>query len=325
MGGVGYYVHNMVSQKEHMIELMGIPVKLPIAGWVVLAMALLFFASFFHMLYYGFKGYLRNRRTRRDIEKLADAIYWDILKAPKKHNYFDKEVRKVGVALDAGCDDLSRIDKKKCHDKIRDAIDIVMAVRHGEVVDLKGLNLDPRNPIAVQNAINILKAEPNRAEEFMRRADLHDPEVVKTATEIFVTSATDDELIRYKDFIDGDTLMKILDLQEEKDEKKRISLATIERLLKNLDPDDCDYVKVASRLIKLYNPNEVLALFEKMVREEDRALKAYIFTLIEFEMLDKAQELLQDTQQGEYLEFKAYLDLRRAGKHYPIDLLAGHC
>jgi len=42
-------------------------------------------------------------------------------------------------------------------------------------------------------------------------------------------------------------------------------------------------------------------------------------------MLDKANELLEETQRGEYLDFKAFLDLRRAGKHYPINLLLPQC
>ncbi|WP_456380810.1 hypothetical protein [Hydrogenimonas sp.] len=325
IAAIGIYIHQMVTKEEYAIDLMGVHVTLPIAVWVMIPMILLFLASFFHMLYYGLKAYLRKKRVTKDIEKLADALYWDVLKAPRKHHYYDKRVRPVGVVLDGGCDDFTKIDKKQCHPHIRDAVDIITAIKHGEVVDLGKLKLDKSNPYVIRNTINYLRQEPNRAEEILRRSESHDPEVVREATRIFVETASDQQLEKYIDFIDRDVLFHLLDTLDNRDEKNRVSLPTIEKIVTNIGVNDCDYMILSKKLLKHYTPHELLAFFEKLVGEDEKAFKGYIFTLIEFEMLDKAQELLQDTQRGEYLDFKAYLDLRKNGKHYPIDLLLKQC
>ncbi len=325
IAAVGFYVYKTVSPGDYTLELLGVNISLPIAVWVMIAMGLLYMASFFHMLYFGFKDYLRKKRIARDIEKLADALYWDILKSPKPHNYTDREIRKIGVVLDNGCDDFTKVDRKKCHEHIRDAVDIIVAIGHGEYVDLKKIPLDKSNPYQVQNWLNYLAHEPEKAEEILKKSESYDPKVVHTAIRLYVEKATEQQLEKYADFIDIDVLHHLLDTMEARDEKSRISLTTIEKLLERNNPDDCDYLRIARKLSKLYTPHELLALFEKLVRHDDKALKAYIFTLIEFEMLDKANEILQDTQRGEYLDFKAFLDLRKAGKHYPIELLLRQC
>jgi hypothetical protein len=325
IAAVGTYVYQAVTTAEYTLDILDMHITLPIAVWVVVPMALLYFASLFHMMYYGYRAYRRRRRVTRDIEKLADALFWDVLKAPRKHNYTDPRIKPIGAVLDFGCDDFTKIDKKGIPEQVRDAVDVITAIKHGEVVDLSKYKLDKSNPYAVQNGINMLKHEPERAEEVLRRVPYYDKAVIHEAIRIFVEKASDQELERYLEFVDIDVLMHLLDTYEGRDEKNRISLATIEKIIAHVEPDACDYMILSRRLVKYYTPHELLAFFEKLVGRDEKAFKAYVFTLLEFEMLDRANELLQDTQHGEYLEFKAYLDLRKSGKHYPIDLLLEQC
>ncbi len=327
IAAVGFYVYKTVSPGNYTLELLGINISLPIAVWVIIPMILLYLASFFHMLYFGFKDYLRRKRIARDIDKLADALFWDILKSPKKHNYTDKEIRRIGVVLDNGCDDFTKVDKKKCHEHIRDAIDLIVAIGHGEYVDLKKLkiSLDKSNPYQIQNWLNLLAHEPQKVEEILKKSESYDPKVVHAAIRIFVESANAQQIEKYAEFIDIDALKYMLDTLQNRDEKDKIPLTTIEKLIERNHPGDCDYLDIARKLSKLYTPHEILALFEKLIRHDDKAFKAYLYVLIEFEMLDKANEILQDTQRGEYLDFKAFLDLRKAGKHYPAELLLHQC
>ena len=325
IAAVGMYVYHMITPAEYPLDIMGIHLRLPIAVWVVLPMVILYFASLFHMIYYGFKAHLKQRAIEKDIEKMADALFWDILKAPKHHNYSDKRIRPVGSALDYGCDDFTKIEKKTVHALIRDAVDLITAIKHGEVVDLSRYKLDKSNPYAIQNTLNMLKHEPERAEEVLRRIPYYDRKVLHEAMRIFIETATEQQLQRYVELIDFDVLMHLYETYDKRDEKNRISLVLVEKVLENIRPDACGYMLLARRMVKYYTPHELLALFEKMVSKDEKAFRAYVFTLIEFEMLDKANELLQDTQRGEYLDFKAFLDLRKAGKHYPIDLLLNQC
>ncbi len=326
IAAVGGYVYYMITKDTYTVELLGVNVTLPIAAWVVVPMALFYLASLFHMLYYGFKGYLQKRRIERDISKLTDALYWDILKSPKQHAYDDKEIRKIGVVLDSGFEDLSGIDKNKCDERVKEALEIVEAIERGEFVEMKKVSLDKSNPYVIQNWLNFLNSEPGRAEELLRKAESYDDTVVRTAMKKFVENASQQQIEKYKEKMDIDIFMHLLDsLKSSDEEKPRIGLDFIDSLLESMEPTEKDYLQIAQRLSKLYTPDEVLRFFEKVVARDEKAFKAYIFVLIEFEMLDKANELLQDTARGEYLDFKAFLDLRKSGKHYPMDLLLPRC
>ncbi len=326
IAAAGGYVYYMITKDTYSIELLGVNVTLPIAVWVVVPMVILYLASLFHMLYYGFKGYLQKRRVERDISKLSDALYWDILKSPKQHAYDDKEIRKIGVVLDQGFDDLTGVDKSKCDERVKDALEMVEAIDRGEYVDLKKVSLDKSNPYVVKNWLNFLNSEPERAEEILRKAEAYDDSVVHAAMKRFVENATQQQIEKYKERVDIEIVIHLLDsMQGAEEEKPRIALDFIDSLLESLKPSEKDYLQIAQRLSKLYTPDEVLRFFEKVVARDDKAFKAYIFVLIEFEMLDKANELLQDTARGEYLDFKAFLDLRKAGKHYPMSLLLPRC
>ncbi len=326
IAAVGGYVYYMITKDTYTVELLGVNVNLPIAVWIVVPMALLYLASLFHMLYYGFKGYLQRRRTERDLAKLSDALYWDVLKEPKKHSYDDKEIRKIGVVLDAGCEDFSGVDKSQCDERVKEALEMIEAIGRGEYVEMKKISLEKSNPYVVQNWLNFLKNEPERAEEILRKPESYDEKVVHEALKCFVESASQQQIEKYKEMVDITVLIHLLDsMKKSGEEKPRISLEFIETLLEELDVSEEDYLQIAQRLSKLYTPDEVLRFFEKRVASDEKAFKAYVFVLIEFEMLDKANELLQDTARGEYLDFKAFLDLRRAGKHYPMELLLPRC
>ncbi len=326
IAAVGGYVYYMITKDTYTVELLGVNVTLPIAVWIVAPMVLLYLASLFHMLYYGFKGYLQKRRVERDIAKLSDALYWDILKAPKQHAYDDKEIRKIGVVLDQGCEEFSGVDKSQCDERVKEALETIEAIERGEYVDMKKISLEKSNPYVVKNWLNFLKSEPARAEEILRKPENYDEKVVHEALKSFIESASQQQIEKYRDMMDITLLIHLLDSMKEKaDEKPSISLEFIDSLLDSMEVSEEDYLQIAQRLSKLYTPDEVLRFFEKRVAADEKAFKAYIFVLIEFEMLDKANELLQDTARGEYLDFKAFLDLRRAGKHYPMELLLPRC
>jgi len=326
IAAVGGYVYYMITKDTYTVELLGVNVTLPIAAWVVAPMVLLYLASLFHMLYYGFKGYLQKRRVERDLSKLSDALYWDILKAPKQHAYDDREIRNIGIVLDQGCEDFSGVDKSKCDERVKEALEMIEAIERGEFVDMKKVTLDKSNPYVVRNWLNLLDSEPGRAEEILRKAEMYDDSVVRAAMKKFVENASQQQIEKYKEKMDIDIFMHLLDsLKSSDEEKPRLNLDFIESLLESMEPAEKDYLQIAQRLSKLYTPDEVLRFFERAVARDEKAFKAYIFVLIEFEMLDKANELLQDTARGEYLDFKAFLDLRKAGKHYPMDLLLPRC
>ena len=47
-------------------------------------------------------------------------------------------------------------------------------------------------------------------------------------------------------------------------------------------------------------------------------MEGYLYTLYDLQMIDTANEILNNTAHNDYQIFKAYRDLKRANKHYDI-------
>ena len=93
-------------------------------------------------------------------------------------------------------------------------------------------------------------------------------------------------------------------------------------LVKELNFDKKDYLNLAKTYEKILNPDEIISIFEKLSSENDEATTAYLHVLCEFEMIDKLREVLANTQENEFLPFKALLDLKDAGKKYNVETLS---
>jgi hypothetical protein len=61
-------------------------------------------------------------------------------------------------------------------------------------------------------------------------------------------------------------------------------------------------------------------LFQLLSETREDAIEARMFTLFDLEMLAPANDLLQNTQDDEYLNFKAYSALKECGKNFNINL-----
>ena len=90
------------------------------------------------------------------------------------------------------------------------------------------MGLEKSNPYVIQNWLNFLKHEPERAEEILRKSESYDPKVVHEAILLFVEKANEQQLEKYAQFVDMRVLMHLLDTMEAREEKERISLKMIE-------------------------------------------------------------------------------------------------
>jgi hypothetical protein len=67
-------------------------------------------------------------------------------------------------------------------------------------------------------------------------------------------------------------------------------------------------------------PELRMSLFETLSTANDSVMEAYLFTLFDLEMIEPAKEILENSQDDEYVYFKAYSSLRECGKHFDINL-----
>jgi hypothetical protein len=94
------------------------------------------------------------------------------------------------------------------------------------------------------------------------------------------------------------------------------------KIVKDLDYKSQDYMMLAKNYETILQPDQIIALFEKLSNELETATPAYLHVLCEYEMIEKVKEIVSATSDDEYTAFKALLDLKDAGKQYNLESLS---
>ena len=68
------YVFSLEAN-DYTIVIMDNTFTFPIAVWAIIPVIILFVASIFHMLFYGFRTFLNSRAVEKDEKKLKKSIY----------------------------------------------------------------------------------------------------------------------------------------------------------------------------------------------------------------------------------------------------------
>lgn len=81
-----------------------------------------------------------------------------------------------------------------------------------------------------------------------------------------------------------------------------------------------DYVELAKRMKGFFNPDAWLKYFENLTSYDENADLGYFYVLCDLEMIAQVEQKLSNTQKEEFLNIKAFIDLRKQGKNYPLEL-----
>ncbi len=69
---LGVFVYSFEGGK-YTLSLVDVPIRLPIAVWVILPVIMLFLMSVLHLFFYGTKNMVVLRRVKKDGEKFTEA------------------------------------------------------------------------------------------------------------------------------------------------------------------------------------------------------------------------------------------------------------
>jgi hypothetical protein len=117
-----------------------------------------------------------------------------------------------------------------------------------------------------------------------------------------------------------ESLITVLNRLDAKENKLELSNEEIITLLDNLHLDKKDYINVSVSLGNKIVPERRIQLFKEISAANEVALDAYIYTLLDLEMVGEASEILDNSQAGECLKFKAYMELKNSSNNYNISL-----
>lgn len=317
---VGAFVYT-VNPNHYLLEVTGIHFNLPVAVWVILPMLLLLALTIIHMLFYGFKNYLKLKKWQRDAATLDDAFYWSLINEPKDQKYALEEIKNSAMLLNKASIDMKE-NVEGLNSRLTKIINLIQKIKSGEYVDLKEHKMtklfSENNPLLIQNRLNRLESDKEFVEEVMKSPSLFSKAVQNKALEIFAANETFYKARKYAKAFDAKNLKAMLQ-RVGGTEDMGLSVEILNEFVEGLKLECSDFVYIASITKKQFTPDQNLALFKKYQQNNLKAQNAYLYLLFEYELLEEVGKYLEEQNESEFIKFRALYELKQEHKKYKLE------
>lgn len=316
------YVHSL-ELGEYSFSMFDNTLTYPVSLWIILPAIVLVLATYLHIIFYGIVKYIKQKLIDSDLETVFDLISSKILEKDNKTRFRTKKFKDLSMVLSQLDIGVKSDVFTSTNEELNKTVSAVQNINAGKYVSEKTIKVDEKSSIAKQNLINKINAQVDFAVEVLKKPDNYDFEIVKLS---FLNVLKDKSMTTVKKLYKNIKLDKELafKLFEKDIENLEFGFSDEEiiDIIKTLKFTKNDYLELAKMYKKSLNPDRLISIFEKLSVDFEEATSAYLFILSEFEMIDKLREVLSNTQDNEYMAFKALLDLKDAGKHYTLEELA---
>ncbi len=321
---IGIAVYS-ISKEAVSFDLLGLHFpNLPIAFWVAVPVAIMYLLSVLHMAFHSLLGSLKLRKLNRDHEKMIDALADTLLGVSGRNNTYKTDAYKLmGKLIDNSVILPYETLREVGNEKIDEALRVLRDVKDKKKVDLKKFSLAHTTSISIENNLNRLERGELGADEVLSRADTYGDIVSAKAYESYVKTASVGSVLKYKHLFNVISLCQFIERINSAQNGIEMSNEDLIFLLKSLKLSSDNFIDISIAMSKNMIPEQRIRLFEILSESNDDAMEAYFYTLYDLQMVDTANEILNNTAKEDYLIFKAYRDLKRANKHYNIALFLG--
>lgn len=294
--------------------------SLPIAVWIAILLGIVYFFSILHFSSVSLLSSFRLRKFGKDYDKLIVALGQAYLQNHISQDYQTDRYKLLGALVQNSSiyfnGEIADID----NEQLRQTLQIIHNIKNGEVVELKKYNLEANNPFVLSNNLNRYKAHQLSPEDILKKQDLYSHELAVMAYNDLVKTASYDTVLKYKELLNKDALFIILDRLNLEENGLELSNEQLKELVNMVDIDEATYIEMSKLLSTKLSPESRIKLFENLSEVHEKAMRAYLFTLFDLEMLGVADEILHNTQPGEYESLKAYSSLKKCNQNYDISL-----
>jgi hypothetical protein len=293
--------------------------NLPIAFWVVVPLAIMYLASLLHMGVYALVGNFKLRRLNKDHEKMIDALRDSLLGLHERNYVYKSDSYKLmGKLIDHSIILPYETLRSIGNEKIDEALELMRDVKENKKVDIKKFHLPSTTSIAIQNNLNRLERGEMDADSILSRPDSYGEIVCAKAYESYVKTASVGSITKYKHFFTKSSLLDFVQRINAAENGIQISNDELVAIFSTLKLDSNDWIDLSDAMSRNMLPEQRIRLFEMLSEHNDEAMEGYLYTLYDLQMIDTANEILNNTANNDYQIFKAYRDLKRANKHYDI-------
>ncbi|WP_198306202.1 hypothetical protein [Arcobacter vandammei] len=307
---------------EYTFSMFDYSLTLPVAVWIVLPVALLALVTYLHIIFYGLAKYFRLKAIDSDIETTFSLIESKLLGKEQKGSFRTKKFKELSSVLNQFDISPTKEIFSSSNEELNKVVSSIQNINSGKYVSEKSIKPQENSSLAKQNLLNKINEQVDFALDIVKKAENYDSNIVKTAF-LKVLSEKSMTTIKkvYKNInFDKELACKLFEKDRENSEFG-FENSEILDIVKNIKLTKNDYVELAKNYKSTLNPDKIIDLFEKLSNQSEEATTAYLYVLSEFEMVDKLRETLANTNENEYVIFKALIDLKDAGKHYNLESL----
>lgn len=287
---IGLFVY-INSADKLTLFFFGVKITLFTALWVVIFLSFFFILSFIAMAIIKYGGYRFSKNIKKDLKNLQTALDDKLL-------YKKRKVQKINELklFDALIDRIegTSITPKESEDI--PLLEMLEKIEAGESVDLHKYKLPIDNPWVVKNKKNEITGDRTKAKEIYKTTS--NEELKAIAFEVLKEDLSLEEVLEFNLPLTKERLLE------------NVEADNIAKLIELSDLKESDYIDIAQAMYESHKsePDLLLDMFNKRVY-------AYVYLLIEFEVIDKAKEV---TKENELAYFDYYLTLREEGNKIEI-------
>ena len=308
---------------NYKVTVLDISLALPVAVWIIVPLVLLFIATIGHIVFYGLLNIFKQRAIDKDHETMINMIKSNLLETNFNKRFKTKGFKNLSNILNQF--QLSVKDKtfSSTDEELNNVVAAIQDINAGKHIVNKNLKFSEVSSITNRNLINKVNEQPDFAVDVVKKSENYSENVVKAAFEKVLEDKSMTTVKKiYKNIKLDKHLAKRLFEKDAANNEFGFTSEEILKIVKDLDYTKEDYMSLAKNYESILQPDQIIALFEKLSSELDEATPAYLHVLFEYEMIDKARDIIAPTADDEYTAFKALLELKDAGKHYDLESIS---
>jgi hypothetical protein len=303
----------LVNSGSYHLQTFGIDITLPVALWMALPSLALLVLSVLHMSYYSAKNFFLLRRWQKDSDTLEDLAYWSILNEPRENHIATDNLKNIASIL-SGSSIVAKEGFEAKSERVADVLNVVKSINSGTYVDLKSKKISKQlsnmNPLVIKNSINRLQNDTKFAFDVLTNVGEHDKSVVGEALNLVTKTQNMQTIKKYLPLMGVANLENIFKRLNSGD-----SVGINEEYVKDITGSitlDCkDYINLASSAMKFLDPKTMLSLFRGFEQKDENAEMAYLYLLLEYEMMDDAKEFIDSNPENDFKKLKIFFDLKQ--------------
>jgi hypothetical protein len=277
-----------------------------------------FILSLFHFSFSAFNNFFKEKNLNRDIKNLQKNLNARLLN--KKYDFVisNKELKYISNFLN----NLTFVyDENKRYQSdielLEETLEDIIKVHSGEYIQNieKKYQLDEHNTIYIKNTFNRFNNQAKFYIEVLNNQSKFSSNIIEFAILKSINNKNF-ELIK-NELQDMNVNLKIATkiLNSNKEVKNILKNDDYIFLIQKASFDEIQYINLVKNIKASFSPEQLIELFDKLSSDDENATKAYIYILLDLEMINEAKDLLSSLDaknNDEYKKIFAYLDAKDA-------------